>query len=365
MTAPSVRIAGRLIGPGEPPYVIAEAGVNHNGDPALAERLVDAAGDVGADAVKFQTFTADRLALETAPQAAYQRERAAASSQREMLRGLELPRASLASLRAHADRRGLAFLSSPFDVDSVDVLTELGVPAFKIGSGDLTNLILLRAVANRGRPVLLSTGMSSLDEVDQAMADLRTHGDPPVIMLQCVSVYPADPATVNIRVMATLAERYGVVVGFSDHTIGVGAAVAAAALGASVIEKHLTLDRSLPGPDHAASLDPAGFMAMVRAIREAHVSLGDGTKAPLEAEIPIRAVVRRSLVVARPVSAGDAVVPDDLTALRPEGGVSPLRLDEVVGRTAARDLVAGTLLQASDLVPELSEPWAGPSMRPG
>lgn len=353
MTVTSIGIGGRRVGGGERPYVIAEAGVNHNGDPALARRLIDAASDAGADAVKFQTFRADRLALDDAPQAAYQRDGAGASSQVEMLRRLELPTEALGDLRAHASGRGIAFLSSPFDIESVELLVSLGVPAIKIGSGDLTNLFLLRSVADRGIPVVLSTGMATLEEVDLAMSDIRDHGNPPVVLLHCVSVYPADAAMVNLRVMATLEGRYGVPVGFSDHTVGLGVPVAAAALGAAVIEKHLTLDRSLPGPDHAASLDPDSFARMVAAIHEAHAAVGNGTKAPVEAELPIRAVVRRSMVVARSVRAGDVVTIHDLTALRPDRGLSPLRLDEVVGRPAARDLAPGHVLGPDDVVPSL------------
>ena len=353
MTGASIEIGGRRIGAGERPYVIAEAGVNHNGDQDLARRLIDAAAGAGADAVKFQTFHADRLALEDAPQADYQRQGGAATSQREMLRGLELPDEALAGLHAHAGERGIGFLSSPFDVESVDLLIGLGVPAIKIGSGDLTNPFLLRSVADRGIPVILSTGMATLEEVDLAMAELRAHGDPAVVLMQCVSVYPADPATIDLRAMAALEERYAVPVGFSDHTVGLGAAVAAVALGAAVIEKHLTLDRSMRGPDHAASLDPQSFAQMVAAINDAHAALGSGTKAPVAAELPIRAVARRSIVVARPVRAGIALSAGDLTALRPEGGLSPLRLDEVVGRSAARDLAAGEMLRAEDLIPPL------------
>jgi N-acetylneuraminate synthase/N,N'-diacetyllegionaminate synthase len=353
MSAGRIEIGGRRIGPGERPYVIAEAGVNHNGDPELAGRLVDAAAQAGADAVKFQTFRADSLALDDAPLAEYQRKRGMAQSQVEMLRGLELPVEALAALRTRAMDHGLAFLSSPFDVDSVEVLLRLGVPAIKIGSGDLTNLFLLRAVADRGIPVLLSTGMATIDEVDRAMADLGAHGDPDVVLLQCVSLYPADAAMVDLRAMAMLQKRYGVPVGFSDHTIGLGAPVAAAALGAAVIEKHMTLDRSMPGPDHAASLEPESFGEMVSAIRDAHAALGTGAKAPVPEERAIRGVVRRSIVVARPIGAGSVVSAGDLTALRPDGGLSPLRLDEVVGRSAARDLAVGHVLAADDLAPPL------------
>jgi N,N'-diacetyllegionaminate synthase len=348
-TPPAVEIAGRRVGGGEPPLVIAEAGVNHNGSPDLALRLVDAAADAGADAIKFQTFNADALATASAPVAAYQRERTAAKSQVDMLRALELPPDALRACRDRAVERGLLFLSTPFDRNAVRVLAELGVPAFKVGSGDLTNLVLLRAVAAHRLPVLLSTGMASLEEVDAAVADLRSHGDPPLVLLQATSAYPADPSDANLAAMATLGGRFGVPVGCSDHTPGIAVATAAAALGAAVIEKHLTLDRSLPGPDHAASLEPNQFADLVRAVREAHAAIGDGEKAPRPAEEDVARVVRRSLVVVRPISAGEVLAEGDLDAMRPAGGMSPLLLDDVIGRRAARDLEARRLLLPDDL----------------
>jgi N-acetylneuraminate synthase/N,N'-diacetyllegionaminate synthase len=354
MTGRHVEIGGRRIGDGVRPLVIAEIGVNHDGDVERAERLIDAAADAGADAAKLQTFRADRLALPEAAQAEYQRERASAASQLDMLRSLELPSEALAGLRDRALDRGLLFLSSPFDVESAELLIELGVPAIKIGSGDLTNLFLLRAVADRRIPVLLSTGMATLEEVDRAVEDLRSHGDPALVLLQCVSTYPATPEMIDLRAMRTMAERYGVPVGYSDHTMGIGAAVAATALGAAVIEKHLTLDRTLPGPDHAASLEPIDFRAMVDAIREAHDALGSGEKAPRPEEDDVRAVARRSIVIARRVPTGELLTSDDLTALRPESGLSPLLLDSVLGRAAARDLLPGRLLRPDDLDPPLS-----------
>lgn len=354
----SFSIAGRRIGGGEPPYLIAEAGVNHNGSPELALRLVDAAADAGADAVKFQTFSAELLATADAPQAAYQRRHAAATSQVEMLRDLELPVDALRACRERARLRGLEFLSTPFDLPSVELLAEIGVPAFKVGSGDLTNLVLLRAVAAHGLPVLASTGMASLGEVEAAVADLRSHGDPPLVLLQCTSAYPAAPGDANLRAMATLRQRFRIPVGYSDHTPGTSVAVAAVALGAAVIEKHLTLDRSLPGPDHAASLEPDAFAALAAAAREAHAALGDGVKAPRPDEEDARRVSRRSLVVTRPVAAGEVLAEGDLGAMRPAGGISPLDLDRVVGRAAARELSPGTPLQPDDVEPPLEEPAA-------
>ena len=352
-SALSIGIGGRTVGAGAPPFVIAELGVNHNGDPTLAEALVDAAAGTGADAVKLQTFHSERLALPAAPQAAYQRDHAAAASQLEMLRSLELPDDRIGPLRERALSHGMELLSSPFDVESLAILVDVGVPAIKIGSGDLTNLPLLRAAAATGRPLIVSTGMATIEEIDVAVGDLRRHGDPPVALLHCVSAYPAAPDLVDLRAMATMAERYRVPVGFSDHTTGIGVAVGAVALGAAIVEKHLTLDRSMPGPDHAASLEPEQFGRMVEAIREAHAALGSGEKAPRAEEDGVRAVARRSLVVARPVAARQRLTEGDLTAMRPESGISPMLIDTVVGRSAAVDLEPGRLLAPTDVDPPL------------
>jgi N-acetylneuraminate synthase/N,N'-diacetyllegionaminate synthase len=348
-----VDIAGRQLGDGHPPFVIAEAGVNHNGQRALALDLVDAAAESGADAVKFQTFSANRLVTADAAQAAYQQHRAAASSQREMLRALELEPTALRAARDRATARGLLFLSTPFDIGAVELLAELEVPAYKIGSGDLTNVVLLRAVARHQRPVLLSTGMATLSEIDAAVAVLAAAGDPPLVLLQCTSAYPAPVASANLRAMDTLNERYGTPVGYSDHTDGIAVAIAASSLGAAVIEKHLTLNRSLPGPDHAASLEPAQFAAMAVGIRDAYDALGSPDKAPTDEERQNRQVARRSLVLTRALIAGEAISVSDLDAMRPAEGISPLRIDEVVGRHAAHGLPAGKPLQPSDLTPPL------------
>ena len=349
-----VEIAARRIGRDEPPWVIAEAGVNHNGDPDLALRLVDAAAQAGADAVKFQTFQAARLASPNAPQAEYQRQRAASASQIEMLSALELPGDALRACRDRALHHGIVFLSTPFDLGSTRLLAELGVPAFKISSGDLTNLILLRAVASYGLPMLVSTGMATLAEVDASVSDLRNHGDPPIVLLQCTSAYPADAADANLRSMETLRAKFSVPVGFSDHTLGVAVAIAAAAMGAAVIEKHITLNRELTGPDHAASLEPDEMASLVRGVHEAHAARGDGVKLPRAAEADIALVARRSLTIARPVAAGTVLRARDLDARRPADGLSPLRIDEAIGRRAVRDLEPGLPLKPHDLDPPLS-----------
>jgi N,N'-diacetyllegionaminate synthase len=353
VVSPSIELAGRTIGAGQPPFVIAEAGVNHNGRAEIALALVDAAADAGADAVKFQTFSADALATAQAPQAAYQRERATAASQVDMLRGLELSADGLRAARDRAHERGLFFLSTPFDLGALRLLVELEVKAFKIGSGDLTNVVLLRAVAAQRLPILLSTGMATLAEVDAAVDVVRRAGDPPLVVLQCTSAYPAAAADVNLMVMEQLRQRYGIPIGFSDHTLGMGASIAAAALGAAIIEKHLTIDRNLPGPDHAASLPPGEFSALVAGVRDAHAALGEGTKAPTPGEAEMRLIVRRSLVANRPLVAGQTISEGDLDAMRPATGISPLRLDEVVGRRAARDLPERVPLMPDDLDPAL------------
>jgi N-acetylneuraminate synthase/N,N'-diacetyllegionaminate synthase len=349
----TITIGERRLGDGAPPWIVAEVGVNHDGDTDLALELVARAAEAGADAVKFQTFATDALTLPDAPQAAYQRERAPADDQAAMLRGLELPESALRACAESATSQGMVFLSTPFDLGSLALLADMDVPAVKIGSGDLTNAILLRAAAALGRPLILSTGASSMAEVAEAVELVRAHGNPPLMLLHCVSSYPAVPADLNLRAMASMAARFAVPVGWSDHSRGWVAAVAATALGAALIEKHLTTDRARPGPDHAASLEPDEFADMVGAIRDAHAALGDGNKEPRPSEEDVRRVARRSLVLNSPVLAGTVLTEADLDARRPALGISPMRLVEVVGRRAVRDLEAGTLLEADDLDPPL------------
>ena len=351
MSVPTLDLDGHRVGPGNAPFVIAEIGVNHNGDPELARQLIDAAADVGADAVKLQAFRADELARPDAPQAAYQQDRAASASQLEMLRSLELTSAAMRSLAAHAAARSITFFASPFDLPSVALLEELRVPIIKIGSGDVTNVFLLRAAAALGRPVILSTGMSEIGEVDAAVETLRSAGCASLVVLQCTSSYPAPVEEANLRVLATLRDRYEVVVGYSDHTVGTTTAIAAVALGASVIEKHLTLDNSLRGPDHAASLDVGAFATYVTSIRDAYAALGSADKQVSPAELDVRKVARRSLVLRDDLARGIVLEARHLDARRPADGISPASLDEVLGRRLARDVVAGAALLHEDLEP--------------
>jgi N-acetylneuraminate synthase len=318
-------------------FVIAEAGVNHNGDPALARALVDAAVAAGADAVKFQTFTVDRLVTRRAATAEYQQRATGGElSQYEMLARLELSPADHQTLFAHCAEAGIEFMSTPFDPESARFLKRLGVRRLKISSGDVTNVPMLEVVGALGLPVILSTGMADMAEVEAAVATLRRSGVPELAVLQCVSNYPADPAVTNLRVMDTYARAFGLPVGLSDHSTGTAVAIAAVARGAAYIEKHFTLDRRLPGPDHQASLLPDELKSLVAAIREVESALGDGVKRPAASELPVRDVARKSLVAARDLPDGAVLTREDLDVLRPGTGLSPAALPAVLGRRTRR-----------------------------
>lgn len=344
------RIGDRTIGDGAPCFVVAEAGVNHNGDTALAHRLVDVAAEAGADAVKFQTFNAERLVAATADKATYQKEATGGgNNQLDMLRGLELRADDFPALKRHAERRSITFLATPFEEGSADLLDGLDVAAFKLPSGELTNLPFLRHVATKGRPVILSTGMASLEEVETAVRALREAGAPPLALLHCTSAYPADPAQTNLRAMSTMSKTFGVPVGFSDHTPGIAVAIAAAALGAVIIEKHFTIDRTLPGPDHRASLEPGELTALVAGIRAAEAARGDGIKRAQPGETETARVARKSVVALRDLEAGTVIDANMIGILRPGTGIPPAFLDAVRGRRLARLVAAGTPLTWDDL----------------
>lgn len=346
----AIDLDGRSIGPGHPCFIIAEAGVNHNGDVGLAERLVEAAIETGADAVKFQTFTAERLVTPKAPKADYQAAVTdAAESQSAMLRKLELSREAHVRLFEYAGRRGITFLSTPFDEQSADLLDDLGVPLFKIASGEITNLLLLEHVARKRKPMVVSTGMSTLDEVGEAVRVIYKAGCPALALLHCTSNYPADPAESNLKAMITMRQAFDLPVGYSDHTPGIEVAVAAVALGASVLEKHLTLSREMPGPDHRASLEPGDFAAMVRAVRSVETALGDGVKRPMESERSTRAIARRSLVAATDLPAGTVLQAHHLAAKRPGLGLPPGELARLVGRRLTKSLQADDMINWSDV----------------
>lgn len=331
------------------PFIIAEAGVNHDGSTEKALRLVDAAARSGADAVKFQTFRADALAVPDAPKAEYQKKRGGEeTTQRDMLARLELDRASFDRIAARCAERGILFLSTPFDEQSVDMLVAMGVSMIKLPSGELTNHPLLSHAAKTGKPLILSTGMSTLEEIEDALAAIRRAGGPPVALLHCVSQYPAPLEAVNLRAMAAMRDRFSVPIGYSDHTEGIAVPVAAAALGAAIIEKHFTLDKRDPGPDHAMSLEPDELAAMVAGVRAAAAALGDGVKRPHACELELRGVARRSLVYARDLEKGSALRPEDLAAKRPGTGISPARRDEFVGKTLRRDRKTNAFVDPED-----------------
>ncbi len=341
----AVRIGDSLVPDGSAVHVIAEVGVNHNGDVDLAHRLIDVAVASGADSVKFQTFSPDKLVSSTAATTPYQRDRGGSSDQRSLLEALTLPETAWAELRDHARERGIAFLSTPFDTDSAEMLVALGLTALKVSSGELTNLPYLRALASLGVTLLVSTGMGTEEEVARAVE--ACDGAPGLVLFHCVSAYPAPVEECNLRVIPRLARRHGVPVGWSDHTPGLTTALGAVALGAPVLEKHFTIDRTLPGPDHTASLEPDELTDYVRQTKALARALGDGVKRRMPSEEENAALVRRSWHAARDVPAGAVLGPDDLALLRPEGGVSPAV--EVTGRRVRRDVASGSPLTADDL----------------
>lgn len=338
-------------------FIIAEAGVNHNGSAAMALDLVDVAARCGADAVKFQTFSADKLVARGTAKAAYQSRETGAGDQHSMLKALELSQQTHRQLAGRCAERGIEFMSTPFDQESADMLLALGMRRIKVPSGEITNLPLLRYLASKGVPLIVSTGMADLDEIRTAVALIRHTWASlgmaleagALTVLHCTSNYPADFADVNLRAMHTIAQATGVPVGYSDHTRGIAVSTAAVALGASVIEKHFTLDTSLPGPDHSASLAPAELAALVHSVRAVEQCLGSSTKAPTASELPIRALVRRSATLLRDIAAGETIQTTDLALLRPGTGITPAELETVPGKRAVRALAAGTTLQWTDL----------------
>jgi N-acetylneuraminate synthase len=328
--------------------IIAEAGVNHNGDMAMARKLIAAAKSAGADIVKFQTFKTGNLVTKSADKAEYQKSTTGASeNQYEMICKLELSQADHEMLIDECQRQGIRFFSTAFDTESFDMLVSLGLDQVKIPSGELTNLPLLRYMTRLGMPVMLSTGMANLGEVEAAIEEIELAGTPRdrITVLHCTTEYPAPMEDVNLRAMVSMKAALGVDVGYSDHTPGIEIPIAAVALGARVIEKHFTLDRTLPGPDHLASLEPHELKAMVDAIRSVEVALGDGVKRPSASELKNKPIVRKSLVAIRTIRAGELFSVDNVGTKRPGTGISPMLWDEVMGRTATRDFSVDELIE--------------------
>lgn len=328
--------------------IIAEAGVNHNGDLETAKKLVEAAAEAGADFVKFQSFKTDSIATASAPKAGYQLTSSEdADGQKTMLSRFELSRQMHIELISHCRARKIGFLSAAFDLESLDMLRELGLEIFKVPSGEITNLPYLRRLGSFGKPVILSTGMADMEEIKAALSVLAEAGlaREQITLLHCTSEYPAPLSAVNLRAMLAMSERFGTATGYSDHTNGIEVPIAAVAVGACIVEKHLTLDRDLPGPDHRASLEPDEFAAMVRAIRNIEIAMGDGTKRPSAGESRNKQVARKSLVASRLICAGERFTPDNVTAKRPGTGISPMRWDELMGRVAPRSFSADELIE--------------------
>ena len=380
MSTKSITIGTKTIGKGNPVFIIAEAGVNHNGNLSLAKKLIDAAVEAGADAVKFQTFDPDTLVTKEAAKAEYQirneskgknppqatpfsshhpasptrhpssgrRGGEMEESQYAMLKRLMLKREYHAELKKYAEQKGIIFLSTPFSLSDAEFLKELGVPALKIGSSDTNNIPYLRAIAKWKLPLILSTGMSDLALITESVDAIRAAGNTELIVLHCTTNYPAPIGEVNLRAMQTLQKELDVPVGFSDHTEGNVAAIASVALGASVIEKHLTLDKTMPGPDHKASLNPKEFGELVRAIRDVEKALGTGKKELFRSEKEIAKVARKSLVTVTAIKKGETFSQKNLTTKRPGTGLPPKDFDRVIGSRATRDISADTLILKTD-----------------
>jgi N,N'-diacetyllegionaminate synthase len=339
----SLAIGGRRVGPNEPAYVIAEAGANHNRDLGIAKQLIDVAADAGADAVKFQTYTGSALYSTKTPRFEYLKDERPPT---ELLDAIALPREWQPELAAHATSRGIAFFSTPFDAAAVDSLAEIGVPAMKIASFELVDLPLIRHAASVGVPVILSTGMATYGEIEDALGAVSEAGNRNVALLRCASLYPAPAEIMNLRAMKTMREAFGVPVGLSDHTTGIAIAVGAAALGAELIEKHFTLSREMEGPDHPFALEPDELRAMIVGVREVEVALGNGRlEGPSEAEAKeMYRLGRRSVVAAVAIPSGTTIARDMLTTKRPGYGIKPKHLDLLVGRPARVDIEADDVI---------------------
>ena len=325
--------------------IIAEAGVNHNGSYDLACKLVDAAKEAGADIIKFQTFKAKNLVTDDAPKADYQKETTGDASQQSMLEKLELSYEDFIRLKAYCDHVGITFLSTPFDMESVGFLDELGIPFWKIPSGEITNYPYLVALAKTGRPIVMSTGMCDMKEIRDAVDVLKENGATDIKLLHCNTEYPTPMEDVNLRAMDTMREAFGCEVGYSDHTRGIEVPIAAVAMGAAIIEKHFTLDRNMEGPDHKASLEPQELNAMVSAIRNIEQALGSGEKKPSPSELKNREVARKSIVAKKDIREGEIFTEENLTTKRPGDGLSPMRWNEIIGALAKNTYYEGDMLR--------------------
>jgi N-acetylneuraminate synthase/N,N'-diacetyllegionaminate synthase len=352
MKETDILIGSKIIGSAAQVFIIAEIGINHDGSAVQAERLIEAAAASGADAVKFQSYRADRLLIPSRDR--YVQQSDGAESAYQMLRRCELSWENQERLKRYADKCNILFMSTPFDEESADFLDSIDVPAFKIASGDITHVPLLRHVASKGKPILLSTGMSYLSEVADAIYTLRSSGAKEIMLMHCVSSYPAMPEQMNLRALQTMQSYFELPVGLSDHSEGILLSLMAVPLGAVVIEKHFTLDKNAPGPDHKASMDPEELKSLAKNLRVVEASLGDGRKKPSEIEEESRLLGRRSLVAAVDIRAEEKIAKWMVTAKRPGSGLEPRFCEKVIGMTARRNIVKDTVLQWEDLSPSVS-----------
>jgi sialic acid synthase SpsE len=344
----TILIGDRRVGDGEPCFIVAEAGVNHNGELGIAKQLVGVAVQAGADAVKFQKRSVPDILIRSALEVPYLGPNSLGATYGEHRSRLELPEAGWGELAAGCGQAGIVLLASPWDSKSADFLEALGVPAFKLASADVTNLPLIAHVARKKRPILLSTGMSEMEEIADAVATVRRYHDD-LVLLHCTSAYPCEYADLNLRVIDTLRRRFDCPVGYSGHERGLATTQAAVALGACVIERHFTLDRTMQGPDHAASLEPRGLELLVRDIRHVESALGSAEKRLLPSEVPVRRRLAKSVVAARDISAGRTITREDLAVKGPGTGISPRHLDRLLGVVAERAVAGDTLIPAEAL----------------
>ena len=344
-----IKIVNKIIGEGNPCFVIAEAGVNHNGDFYMAKKLIDAAKEAGADAVKFQTFVAEEVVTITARMAEYQEKNTGKKeTQLEMIKKFELSSPNFLELKKYCDKKGIIFLSTPHTEDAAEFLKPL-VTAYKIGSGDLTNLPFLKKIAIKNKPIILSTGMSNLSEVAEAVSVIAKTGNKKIILLHCTTNYPCPPDEVNLRAMITLKKEFNLPVGYSDHTKNIFAPIMAIAMGATVIEKHFTLNKNLPGPDHKASLEPAELKEMVYNIRQAEKILGSDVKKPAESEKKIMKIVRKSIVAKRDILKGEKITGSMLVIKRPGTGIEPKYLNRIINKKTKKDIKKDQLISWKDI----------------
>lgn len=326
-------------------YIIAEAGVNHNGSFELACKMVDAAKDAGVDCIKFQTFKSKNLVSQHAQKADYQKKTTGSDSQLSMLQKLELSYDEFVALKDYCNQVGICFLSTPFDFESIDFLNSIDLPFWKVPSGEVNNYPYLVALAKTGKPVVMSTGMCEMNEISEAIDVLRANGTKDITLLHCNTEYPTPFSDVNLLAMETLRTSFGLPVGYSDHTKGIEVPIAAVAMGATVIEKHFTLDRNMEGPDHKASLEPQELKELVRSVRNIEMALGSADKKPSDSERKNIAIARKSIVAKCSIKAGEVLTPENITVKRPGSGISPMRWNEVIGTVATKDYEEDDLIE--------------------